>query len=230
MRKVLLSASRRHFDFGIHFLSARCLVPASWDRIWSCCLVARAEVCQAGQHLCWCSDPLGTWMSLNYSVPSPASWSTHSCSSHLHGHNIPDREMLKLYLDFRIAAFAIWPTSTISHAFKSTSGQMPSASASVLPEKSRMQDEQREARTFLHHSHWSHNTAEQTLRPEKCSCIPPLSHRGLRKCHSPVFPCLCLFKGSPSPLQNPRSPSGNFYLFRAKDYFWCTAPQHSHYH
>lgn len=85
-KEGLLSVSRRHFDFGNHFLSARHLVPAGWEMLWFSCLAARTGVCQAGQSLCWGPDQAGDiYQSLSAALylplpPDQSSPALHMCA------------------------------------------------------------------------------------------------------------------------------------------------------
>lgn len=160
-KEALPSVSRRHFDFGNHFLSARHLVPAGWDMTWFCRVVARAEICQAGQSLCWGPDLRDPHTSLTAILYLPL---------------LPIKAS-QWYLDSRAAAFAIQPKAIISQTPKSASlpgtPRTPSASASGRPSWGNQDTQQKKKELELYCISPTYATAQEDtpdLRTAPGSC------------------------------------------------------------
>lgn len=174
-KEGLLSVSRRHFDFGNHFLSARHLVPAGRDMIWFSCLAARPGVCQAAQSLCWGADQGGdTYQSLRAALylplpPDQSSPAPHSCVCKEPG------------VDAQAGSgFQGSCMGSVTHGYNSTHPnlhpcqgmlQMPSASVSRCPSLENQGIGWKELVHCRVSPRWATAQLECTSRPEQCCWV-----------------------------------------------------------
>lgn len=178
-KEGLLSVSRRHFDFGNHFLSARHLVPAGWDTIDS-------PVLQQGQGSAKLDSPCAEILTREGTLTSPSQLlctfpcflTEQPCSSHLCKEPGVDAQVGSGLQGSCMCS--------VTHGYNSTHPslhpcqgtlQTPSASASRCPSLENQGVGWKELVHCRVSPTWATAQLEHTPRPEQCCWVLQFRHK-----------------------------------------------------